>query len=367
MKEECKYIEIYELLRRGIRDGRYPYGTKIPSKRAIASEQNVSVITAEHALELLLEEGYIESRERSGNFVRYHADLFFAVPEKQEENSTAGKEHFSEIRSSIRYEENRFPYSIYVRTARQVLSTFGDKLMERSEKNGVACLREAIAAYLMRSRGMRVDADQILIGSGAEYLYGQIIKALGRELKYGIEDPSYQNIAGVYGAENVRVRRLRIEKDGIDTQVLWNSDADVLHVSPYRSFPTGATASASKKREYLQWSRTRGTIIIEDDFESEFSPRRKPEETLFSLADGETVIYLNTFTRTVGPFIRIAYLVIPKNLLPRFRERIGFYACPVPTPEQYVLAELIRSGQFERHLNRVRRKNRALRDKQDCF
>jgi len=349
VKNECKYLELYEGIRRAIMDGTYSFGEKLPSKRSFAEAHNVSVITVEHALELLLEEGYIDARERSGYFVAYHAEGFFSAPEKSPPRR----------RENAGYEENVFPYSVYAGTMRQVLSTYGEDVMRRSERQGTAFLREEIAGYLTRSRGMRVSASRILIGSGAEYLYGLIIKALGRELVYGIEDPSYQNIAGVYRAENVRIERLPIGKDGIESHALWNSGAKVLHVSPYRSFPSGVTASASKKREYLRWCKERGAIIIEDDFESEFSPRRKPEETLYSLSENETVIYLNTFTRTVGAFIRVAYLVIPEALRHRFEEQTGFYACPVPTPEQYVLAELIRNGQFERHLNRVRRQNRG--------
>ena len=133
----------------------------------------------------------------------------------------------------------------------------------------------------------------------------------------------------------------------------------MLHITPYRSFPSGVTASAAKKREYLRWAQKTGGRIIEDDFESEFTLSRKPEETVFSLDDGERVIYINTFSKTVAPSVRVGYMVLPKGLLARFQEKLGFYSCTVPAFEQYVLAEFIASGDFERHLSRIRRKKRS--------
>ena len=98
---------------------------------------------------------------------------------------------------------------------------------------------------------------------------------------------------------------------------------------------------------------------MEDDYESEFSLLRKPEETLFAMAKGHNVLYLNTFSRTVSPSLRIGYMVLPRSLLPVFELRLGFYSCTVPAFEQYVLAELLNGGDFERHINRIRRLERT--------
>ena len=134
----------------------------------------------------------------------------------------------------------------------------------------------------------------------------------------------------------------------------------MIHTTPYRSFPTGITASANNRHEYIRWSSKRGRYIIEDDFESEFSVSTKSEETLFSLSKYDNVIYMNTFSKTISPALRIAYMVLPATLVPEFESRLGFYSCTVPTFEQYVLAELINSGDFERHINRVRRMKRKM-------
>ena len=151
---------------------------------------------------------------------------------------------------------------------------------------------------------------------------------------------------------------LPLGKDGILSEALRETKASVLHITPFRSFPTGITASASKRREYLRWVSEPDRYIVEDDYESEFSLLRKPEETVFAATRMSNVIYLNTFTRTVSPSIRVGYMVLPEKLLPLFREKVGFYSCSVPAFEQFVLAELLRGGEFERHINRVRRKER---------
>ena len=137
-----------------------------------------------------------------------------------------------------------------------------------------------------------------------------------------------------------------------------SSTADVLHTTPYRSYPSGVTANASKRHEYVRWAERHGRYIIEDDFESEFSISSKPTETLFALSEKDNVIYLNTFSKTISPSLRIGYMVLPKHLASLYTEKLGFYSCTVPTFMQYVLTELINNGDFERHINRVRRKLR---------
>jgi GntR family transcriptional regulator/MocR family aminotransferase len=139
---------------------------------------------------------------------------------------------------------------------------------------------------------------------------------------------------------------------------LKKSSADIVHISPYRSYPSGVTATASKRHEYLRWAEKGDRYIIEDDFESEFSVSTKTTETLFALSEHDNVIYLNTFSKTISPSLRIGYMVIPKHLVGLYQEKLGFYSCTVPTFMQYVLTELIHNGDFERHINRARRKKR---------
>ena len=229
------------------------------------------------------------------------------------------------------------------------------EVLEKSPTFGLDKLRISIKDYLLRSRNINVRKEQIMIGAGAEYLYSMIVRTLGRDKIYGIESPGYQRIKEVYENEGASVETLKLGKDGIKSSELVKSRANILHITPYRSFPTGVSASAGKKNEYLKWAAERGGIIIEDDFESEFTPSRKTVDTIYSMDKNGSVIYVNTFTKTIAPAIRMAYMLLPLSLLDTFKEKASFYSCPVPTLEQLTVSELLESGEFERHINRVRR------------
>lgn len=357
-KNKNKYLSIYERVRDDIVSGIYAKNSKLPSKRTMADEYGVSVITVEHAYELLSEEGYILPMEKKGYYVIYAPDSFFEVASEIPKDDNVQLE--SPVKSAFinKFDDYELSFSQYARMMRRVISIYGEELTLKSPGFGTDHMRMTLAAYLRRSRRIDVDYNRIIIGSGAEYLYSMIVKVLGRNITYGIENPSYEKIGYVYKSEGVRCRMLNLGNDGIESNALWKSDVNVLHITPYRSYPSGVTATASKKHEYLKWCNEKNAIIIEDDFESEFSPSRRPEETVFYLNHGKNVIYVNTFTKTIGSFIRTAYMVLPENLVPVFNERMSYCACTVPTPEQYVISELIDSGEFERHINRVRRKKR---------
>ena len=251
-----------------------------------------------------------------------------------------------------------FPFSVLAKTMRKVISDYGESMLERSPNLGTTQLREAIRVYLAQNRGILADTEQIIIGSGSEYLYTLLVELLGRDKIYAIESPSYKKIEQVYKASDVSLEKLPLSHDGIDSKALKNSNADILHISPYRSYPSGVTATASKRHEYLRWAEKGSRYIIEDDFESEFSVSRKTEETLFSHSFKDNVIYMNTFSKTVSSSFRIGYMVLPQSLIIEYKDKLSFLSCTVPTYLQLVLAELLNNGDFERHVNRVRRNKR---------
>ena len=344
------YMQLYYQLRKDITDGVYKLGARLPSKRLLAEESQVSVITVEHAYRLLCDEGYAESRERSGHFVIYKRDDFYSAAENFQSHTPST--------SVIHLNDSEFPFSVLSKTMRRVISERGQRILERSPKKGCEELRKAISSYLARSNGIKADAEQIVIGAGAEYLYGLIVRLFGSEAIFAIEDPSYENIGKIYASNGVRYEKLTLGSDGIRSEALENSVASVLHVTPFNSYPSGVTATASKRNEYLCWAEKRNAYIIEDNYDSELTVSSKNEDTLFSLSENGSVIYLNTFSRTVAHAIRVGYAVLPKKLLSVFDEKLGFYSCSVSVFEQLVLAELIDSGDFERHVNRVRRARR---------
>lgn len=346
------YLQLYRQFRNDIVNGIYPCKSKLPSKRTIADELGVSTVTIEHAYALLCDEGYIEARERSGYFVIFRTDDGFAAASNEERREILHTPHRENL-SAI-----EFPFSVLTKTMRRVMSDLGETILERSPSTGCVEFRKQISNYLARSRGIHASPEQIIIGSGSEYLYSLIVELLGRNKKYAIESPSYKKIEQVYLASDVWLEKLPLGHDGIDSASLRACKADILHISPYRSYPSGVTATASKRHEYLRWAAQGERFIVEDDFESEFSISQKAEETLFSHTADNNVIYMNTFSMTVSPSFRVGYMVLPERLTKKFNEQLGFYSCTVPTYLQFVLAELISNGDFERHINRVRRAKR---------
>lgn len=344
------YLQLYTQVRNDIVNGIYPFGSKLPSKRTIALDSGVSTITVEHAYALLCEEGYIEPKERSGYFVIFNTESGFISP-------SAEKMSF-DLSPDIKESNSDFPFSVLAKTMRSVISEFGEGILQRSPNFGCVELREAIRIYLAQNRGIIADTSQIIIGSGSEYLYTLLIELFGRNLIYAIESPSYKKIEEVYVAAEISIEKLPLGNDGIESSALQKSKADILHISPYRSFPSGVTATASKRHEYITWAEKNGKYIIEDDFESEFSISKKPFETLFSHSRKNNVIYMNTFSMTVSPSFRIGYMVLPNELADKYQKKLGFYSCTVPTYMQLVLTELIKNGNFERHINKVRRLKR---------
>ena len=351
--EKAAYLQLYEQLRGDIVSGVLPQGSKLTSKRLLAEETGVSVITVEHAYAILCDEGYTESRQRSGYYVIYRERDFLSGGESGQRQTT-GTYRLQNVKCE-------FPFSVLSRTMRRVLADYGESLLVKSPNHGCAQLRDAIAAYLARSSGITVHPKQIIIGSGAEYLYSLIVQLLGSERGFALESPSYEKIRQVYQANGVACDLLALGPDGIRTSELERTTARVLHITPFNSFPSGITASVSKRQEYLRWADRRQAFIIEDNYDSELTVSRKNEDTVFSLAENGQVIYLNTFSRTVAPAIRVGYMVLPERLLGEFEKKLGFYSCTVPVFEQYVLTELLNGGDFERHINRVRRARRKAR------
>ncbi len=350
------YMQLYQQLRSDIVGGVLAYGSKLPSKRILAEESGVSVITVQHSYAILCDEGYVESKQRSGYFVIYKESDFISAPDSAalSSGSTAAAAH-TPAKPSIKTD---FPFSVLAKTMRRVLLDYSDSVLIKSPNQGCLELRSAIAAYLVRSNGMQVSPNQIIIGSGSEYLYSLILQLLGKDRIFALEDPSYAKIAQVYQANGISCDMLKMGASGIKTAELARTGASVLHVTPFNSYPSGVTASVSKRHEYLRWAEKRSGYIIEDNYASELTVSMKHEDTVFSMSKQGSVIYLNTFSETIAPSIRVGYMVLPEKLLADFESKLGFYSCTVPVFEQYVLAELLSSGDFERHINRVRRKRR---------
>ena len=359
--EKTKYYYLYSAIKNDILSGTLKKNEKLPSKRSLAEHLGISLITVENAYQMLKDEGYIESRERSGYYVTELKMLGKKVSAYKElELLEEGQKKQLRLLENVsdNKEKTIFPESVYFKTIRSVLTEYGSELLEKSPNEGCAILRNAIAKYLLRYRGIFAQPEQIIIGSGAEHLYSTVVRMFGNDKVYGLEDPSYKQIRMVYEGMGAHCELLKMGKEGVLSTELERTQADILHVTPFHSYPSGVTASVRKRHEYLEWAKQEERIIIEDDFDSEFFMPGKPIDTLYMSDDSQSVIYINTFSKSLSSSIRIGYMILPEKYLAVYRETMGDFSCTVPVLDQYVLAEFIDKGHFEQHLNRVRRQKK---------
>ena len=354
-------VPLYEALYRCIRDdilaGTLAAGEKLPSKRALAQNLEVSKITVEGAYSQLLAEGYIRAQEKVGYFVESLPETLTApkpVPAAPPAEAPAA------VDLTGSYPE-RFPFSVWSRLQREVMLDYGEKLLLPLPNQGIADLRCAIAGHLADFRGMTVDPEDILIGAGTDFLYNLLIQLLGRDRVYAVEDPGYGKIRRIYAAGGVRCVSAPMDHQGVRPECL--GGAQVLHISPSHHFPTGLVTPVARRQQLLQWAREADGYIIEDDYDSEFRFDAHPMPAMFSLDRSGRVIYMNTFSKTLAPSIRISYMILPRALMRRFRERLSFYSCTVSSFEQYTLARFLEGGHFEKHINRMRKFYRQRRNR----
>lgn len=366
--EKSKYYYLYSSIKDDILSGTIKKNEKLPSKRALAEHLGVSLITVENAYQMLKDEGYIESRERSGYYVTELKLLSkkTSIDKELELLEHGRKKRLQMIDTHVTNSDNNlFPESVYFKTVRSVLTEYGSELLEKAPNEGCGILRNAIAKYLLRYRGIFAQPEQIIIGSGAEHLYSTIVRMFGQENVYGLEDPSYEQIRKVYEGMGAKCKMLKMGKEGILSTELEQTEVDILHVTPFHSFPSGVTATVRKRQEYLEWAKQSNSgeegkafdkIIIEDDFDSEFFMPGKPIDTLYMLDDQQRVIYINTFSKSLSPSIRVGYMILPEKYLELYYEKMGGFSCTVPVLDQYILAEFIDRGYFEQHLSRARKR-----------
>ena len=352
------YEALYRCIRGDILSGVLKPGQKLPSKRALAQNLEVSKITVEGAYNQLLAEGYIRAREKVGYFVeevprpvRNPAAAPAAVPARTE----------PELLDLTGSGPEKFPFSVWSRPQREVMLDYGEKLLLPLPNQGIPELRRAIAEHLLAFRGMQVNPEQIFVGAGTDFLYNLLIQLLGRERVYAVEDPGYGKIRKIYAAGGVRCISARMDPWGVRPDML--GEASVLHMSPSHHFPTGLVTPVHRRQELLRWAREREGYIIEDDYDSEFRFDAHPKPTMQSLDHSGRVIYMNTFSKSLAPSIRISYMILPEGLMEQLRSRLGFYSCTVSSFEQYTLARFLSGGHFEKHINRMRKFYRSRRNR----
>jgi len=413
------YEYLYLCIREDILSGVIRGGEKLPSKREMARDHKVALITVENAYAQLVIEGYVTAREKSGYFVnpgmaetvrpeknraawaeggsgltaagmqaKERTGQAAGMQAKERTGQAAGaqakeqaglaagqsaqtravqgawaaglegtagtpKKKWLVDFSSGELKRDAFPFDTWSKLMRRVMNDREEAFLTKPDRSGVPELREAIAAYLKKAKGLAVSPGQVLVGPGTEYLHHLILQLVGRSRMVAVEDPGYVKVGQIYEGNGLKVLHVPVDRGGMVVSRLWGTNASLVHTSPSHHFPTGCVMPIGRRRELLNWAHAQEAYVIEDDYDSEFRFDGRPIPTLASL-DGERVIYLNTFTKTLAPSIRIAYAVLPEKLKERYDEKLSFYSGAVSSFEQYTLAAFIGEGYYERHVNRMR-------------
>ena len=350
------YEQIYRYIKKEIRAGRIPAGSRLPSTRILAQNLKVSRSTTQMAYDQLLAEGYAEAFPCRGYFACKIDELVevrqtAAAPETRKREESTCEVDFSPRGIDL----DRFPFNIWRKISRNTLVDDNKAMFGAGDPQGEWNFRSAIGDYLHSARGVECSPEQILVGAGSEYLLLLLSQLLGRDRRIAMENPTYAQAYRVLTAQGHPVVPVEMDRRGMKVEELERSGAQAAYVMPSHQYPTGIVMPVKRRQELLGWAYGKpGRYLIEDDYDSEFRYRGKPVPALQGMDRGGRVIYLGTFSKSIAPAIRVGFMVLPQELLKVYRERAGFYSCTVSRIDQDVLYQFITQGHYERHLNRMR-------------
>lgn len=385
--EKCLYEQIYEHIRQEIWEGKLLAGERLPSTRSLAEYLQIARSTVDYAYAQLQSEGYIEAKPYKGYFVCPMEELLHLDTESGNGKSeTFGKEEDTlkndaqkngKISAANKTESvqkiydfsphgidmSAFPFSVWKRITRNVLSDGNNELFAKGEAQGDPELRQTISRYLHSSRGVNCSPEQIIIGAGNDYLLMLLEKILGRHVGTAIENPTYMRTYRIFQSFAYPITIIPSDESGMQAAALEKTDARIAYVMPSHQYPLGTVMPVGRRWEMLKWADgAKDRYVIEDDYDSEFRYRGKPIPSLQSIDAYGKVIYIGTFSKAIAPAIRVSYMVLPEKLIRIYRDTCFFYSCTVSRIDQRILNEFIRDGYFERHLNKMRKIYRAKHD-----
>lgn len=376
------YQRLAEAIRDGILDGRFRPGEKLPPTRALAASLRLARNTVLDAYEQLLAEGYLTARHGSGTFVAPDLpDRSFRAaspprpaaspPASMDGNLSSfgarvveGEAPVQMLRgeSTSPYEFRygtpaleEFPIDAWRKLTKRVLDYPPRELLGYGPTEGLPSLREALARYLQRARGVRCTAEQVTIVNGSQQaldLAARVLIDPGDGVV--MEEPCYPGARAVFAANGGHVVPVRCDGAGIDVSAM-PPKARLAYVTPSHQFPSGAVMSATRRLDLLEWAREADAIIIEDDYDSEFRYEGRPLAALQGLDDAGRVIYTGTLSKVLLPALRLGYMVAPPQLQPAISGTKWLTDRHVALLYQAVLALFIEEGHFERHLRRMRK------------
>jgi GntR family transcriptional regulator/MocR family aminotransferase len=346
-------VQLESRLREFIHGGMLVAGTRLPSSRALADDLNVSRRLVVEAYAQLLAEGYLAARPGAGTYVA--ATLGAARPAATKPAARRLRYDFFPGAPDL----SSFPRSLWLRAMREVLASTPPSAFAYPDVRGTPELRGALTTYLRRVRGVVVEPDAIVVCSGAT----QGLALLGRALAQGgtgaiaVEDPSLPPHRAVLAYAGLEVRGVSVDGQGLRVGEL---SAPVVLTTPAHQCPTGVVLSPARRAALVDWARA-GGLVIEDDYDAEFRYDRAPLGALQGLAP-DHVVYLGSVSKTLAPGLRLGWLVLPASLVAPVVHAKMLDDLGSPTIEQLVLARLIDTAAYDRHLRKARRRNRARRD-----
>ncbi|PEZ12775.1 GntR family transcriptional regulator [Priestia megaterium] len=352
------YHQLYEYIKKEIVSSRVEVNDKLPSIRSLAAYLNVSRNTVDMAYQQLLAEGYVESKPKSGLYVtNTRFDLL-----QTDRKPTVFLHPHSETKSctyDFRYgkvDSRLFPLNEWKKRYNESLQTYREALFTYQESQGEESLREEIATYLYQSRGVVCSKHQIVIEAGTQQslsLLAQMLKQSIRDIAF--ENPCYDGASFVFKQHGFSLKTVSLNNKGINIQELYDSQTRAVYVTPSHQFPYGMIMPVSRRIELLEWANDCNGFIIEDDYDGEFRYKGSPIPSLQSLDSNGRVIYTGTFSKSFMPSLRISYLVLPEVLLKTYHEqRFSLYEQAVPTLHQQTLGLIMKNGEWNKHLRRVR-------------
>lgn len=350
--EKPKYIQIYEQVAEMINTGHLKNNEKLPSKRDFALSLNVSLNTIINAYNLLLDEGYIYTKEKKGYYVTNQPILTKSTKVLVEEAPLENKIKFDFTTQNV----EKFTNQNWKKMIKNVLDS--NSYLHKSPLKGDIGLRKAICKHLYENKGIQTNYNQIIIGSGME-MFEQILSVINYD-SITLENPGYHKLSYIAQNLNINISYLPLDNEG----VLVPKHKTILYTTPFNQFPTGIKMSITRKKELIHWAKATNSYIIEDDFDAEFRINSAPTTSLYAL-DNEHIIFFSTFSTTLFPGLRISYAILPQKLLRDYELKFKAYSSFVATFEQIVLKEFILQGYYASHINR--RKKLYLKKREACI
>ena len=347
------YDQLYRHIAAAIQSGALPAGTKLPSKRRLCALTGVSMSTVETAYSLLAAEGYVLARPRSGYVCAHLLPPAPAAPASAFEAAPPPPPRWAYDCSTSAVDTSAFPFSSWARITKEAVYE-NPGLLQRGHPQGDAPLRAALAELFAQYRGVRCSPEQVVVGAGADYLLTLLFQSLPEQKAIALEDPGYP---AAYTAAALHARQavpIPVDGEGMIPEALEASGAGLAYVTPSHQFPLGVTMPAGRRSRLLHWAASApDRWLIEDDYDSEFRWSSRPIPALQGLDRAGRVVYMGTFSRSIAPAIRVAYMILPPRLLERYRAAFAHSACTVSRFEQESLRRFLTQGLYGRHLRRT--------------